>query len=148
MRLFDKRGMEREQLYLLGEAIFATIILLSLLVYTRDVANGSLFEQNFMARDLALLIDTAYAAPGDVSLTYTTKLDQKKVFILENIPNQTFSIQFEQSRVNVYPNESIFENPRTYYFGRDSNVFFNKADKISGVFVLKKEGNQFIVQQP
>lgn len=48
----------------------AVFIIVVLIQYWRDIKNNTFLEKNYMARDVALLITTAYASPGDLVYCY------------------------------------------------------------------------------
>jgi hypothetical protein len=55
MRL-GKRGAEKITLLLLGELVFVAAVGFALLYYVGNLASDSLFEQNYMARDVASIL--------------------------------------------------------------------------------------------
>ncbi|MBI5390644.1 hypothetical protein HZB02_04090 [Candidatus Woesearchaeota archaeon] len=72
-----KRGdVTAEQLFLMFEVLLAIIIFLSLMNFVVSLKDNTLFEKNYLARDLALLTDTVYAAPEQLSYTYTENVDR------------------------------------------------------------------------
>ena len=52
------------------DLILLFLIAVGFLAFVAQVASSTLFEKNYLARDLALLVDTAYAAPGSVNYLY------------------------------------------------------------------------------
>ncbi len=65
-----KRGeIEVSLVLLLGLIIFA-VVALFFFGYAKQVAEKTLFEKRFLARDLALVLNTVQSVPGDVTLYY------------------------------------------------------------------------------
>lgn len=118
------------------EFFLAILVGLALLIYVKNVASGTLFEQNFLARDTGLLIDTIYASPGEVHVVYdsfvesgaTAKLISKVTF--SKPPSQVFSFSFGDSKSNVFSTAETLEQPASYLFGQDSSIKLNSPSKV------------------
>ena len=52
------------------DLILLFLIAVGFLAFVAQVSSSTLFEKNYLARDLALIVDTAYAAPGSVNYLY------------------------------------------------------------------------------
>lgn len=78
--------------------------------------NNKLFERIFVSKDLALTIDSLYAAPGEVIINY----DQ---------PIQGLSFNFSPNTATVYYEFSgLLQSPSSsYYFIEDNTTKFNYA---------------------
>ena len=74
----NKKGMET-QYFRMFEIIMAAIVVLGILLFAKGVTEGTDLEKEYLSRDIALLLDTIYASPGDVSYTYY--LDKNKLDI-------------------------------------------------------------------
>ena len=96
----SKKGMTHELFFNVFELVLASIVLLAILYFIHDIANQTIFEKNYLARDLSVLLNTIYAAPGDVAYDYN-----------ENIAGLTFD--FIGNKVQVHSKE-----------GDSSNVFY------------------------
>ncbi len=123
----EKRGAFDIQYTVIAEIILATIIFIALLSYVQGVASDSLFEQNFLARDVGLLIDSVYAAPGDLSKTYDVSIAENKLLFLPAItPETKLRFAFDNSRVFVFRGSSgdIYQKPASYYFGENQKLNF------------------------
>ncbi len=48
----------------------AAFVIVMLVNYWRDVKDDTFLEKNYLARDVALLITTAYASPGELTYCY------------------------------------------------------------------------------
>ena len=67
----EKRGAAAQEVFyrFLG-LLLAAIVLGMLLAAVNDTAENTLFEKNYIARDLSLLITTIYASPGELIYIY------------------------------------------------------------------------------
>ncbi|HME87408.1 MAG TPA: hypothetical protein VKE88_03280 [Candidatus Nanoarchaeia archaeon] len=112
------------------ELITAAIVVVVLFNYLGTVGTDSVFEQNFMARDLGLLIDTAYAAPGTVAIKYDTTFGDNFVPDILNFKlssKKNISFAFDQSRVYTFRGDVIGTVRPIHY------VFAHNSDFILGV---------------
>lgn len=75
--------------FTLIQIILAAMVIGALLLYVISAVNNSLYEQIYVSKDNALLINALYAAPGDVSDIYTE--DKLKDFIID-YKGQTVSV--------------------------------------------------------
>ncbi|MEK6886665.1 MAG: hypothetical protein AABW88_02425 [Nanoarchaeota archaeon] len=143
-----KKGFaEQLQAETIMELVLAGIITVALFVYVSNVASNSLFEQNFMARDVGLLTDTILSAPGNVNYVYDTSIAEKKIPGQEYTPlkffhETKFSFLFRDSTVSVFSTDSSLETPVEYYFGTDSNIKFDSTDKLKYNLVFNKVSNE------
>lgn len=62
--------MDERLLFWTFYLVLAVMIFLTLYSYLQDVSQNRIYNENFLARDIALFIDTIYVAPGDVSAQY------------------------------------------------------------------------------
>ncbi len=147
VRLGKRGAAEEFSILLIGELILAAFVFLALLVYVRDVAGNYRFEQNFLARDIALVVDSAYAAPGNLEVSYDTARKEHNTILFG--PQPLFRYAFDDSRVNVLSEQVLFNDlsKGTYYFGTDKNINLNKPEPFSGSVDLKKEGNDITIQE-
>jgi len=79
--MLNKRGSQISwnTIFPILQFILTLAVFLILLKFVIDLSSGRTFEKNFYARDLALLIDTAQAAPGDLVYIYPQKIDEYDV---------------------------------------------------------------------
>ena len=66
----NKRGMDERLFFWTFYLVIAFIIFLTLEAHLRDVSQNRVYNENFLARDVALFIDTIYDAPGNVYAQY------------------------------------------------------------------------------
>ena len=127
-----KRGVSKQQMFLAAESLFALVVFLALMNYVSSVASNSLFEQNFMARDVALLIDAAYAAPGEVSIAYEASIKENR-FAWQFSPNQRLRFAFGDSQVFVFPSSrtELVVKPASYPFAKDDTLQFTTEERVN-----------------
>ncbi len=66
----NKRGVVEWLFFWTFYLVLVILIFLTLYSYLQDVSQNRIYNENFLARDIALFIDTIYDAPGDVSASY------------------------------------------------------------------------------
>ena len=107
----DKKGIIHDLFFNVFELILAFIVVLALLNFVSDVAEQTIFKKNYLARDISLLVNTLYAAPGKVEYTYDEDLSE-------------LVFEFSESRISLYK-EGGEEGVKIFYlFGEDKNVPF------------------------
>lgn len=127
-----KRGeAETRPLMYVAEAVIALLVFLAMFNYIKGVASNSLFEQNFMARDTALLTDSIYAAPGKMHVTYDTTVYPTTVFGIQTSPQRQLQFSFEDSKVFVYGDILTTLYPVSYPFGKDTHLEFRALGKLA-----------------
>ncbi len=80
-----------EPMLLIFKFVFVAIVFLLMLKFVDDATNNTLLEKNYYARDFSLMLDTLYAAPGNVHYSYPADQFEQKHFLFE----------VNNSRVNV-----------------------------------------------
>ena len=114
-----KKGISDEVFFNIFELILAMIVIVSLLKFINDVSEQTIFEKNYLARDMALLINTLYTAPGDVSYIYN-----------EDTANFKFIYGFMPNKVEVYEKEEALQQNHPFYpFAENKKIKFG-YDKI------------------
>src|SRR3989338_6630309 len=94
----NKRGMEHEIFFNIFELALAAIVVISLFLFISDVVEQTIFEKNYIARDLSVLANTIYAAPGGVFYIYDEDVSK---FIVDFAPGKvTVLREADQSSVN------------------------------------------------
>jgi len=79
--MFKKRGKKAGILLTIFQLIIIAIISLFMLKSVLDLKNNRVLEKNFIARDLALITSSLYAAPGNVTYVYDQDLATDEYFI-------------------------------------------------------------------
>lgn len=163
-----KRGLTNIQFFTIAESVLAVIVFIALLSYIQGLATDSLFEQNFLARDAALVIDSAYAAPGELSIVYDVSVAENKILFIPKFSAETrFRFAFDNSRVFVFRNSygDLYQKPASYLFGEDQKIKLvlpeqadvkmlekggaagaYKAPDIKKNILLKKSGSEFSIE--
>ena len=73
-----EEGTNKQMLFFI-QIVIALFVLFSLVAYVYSLANNTIFEKVVLAKDTAFLIDTIWAAPGNVQYSYKTgNIDLKK----------------------------------------------------------------------
>lgn len=127
----QKRGQITTMvLWFMIDLVLAIVIFFILSSYVDRAAEYTTFEKNFLARDIALLIDTLYAAPGNVITNYS----QDTLW---------FTFKFDKNQVQIY---DITENPNPpmsdralYPFIEDRNLKFEYKIITPGVKAQKSK---------
>ena len=78
----DKMGVEERVILWTFYSVLSIILLLVFLNYINEAATGVNLQKEFLARDLALTLDSVYAAPNDIFIDY--ELDDKIIEIKVN----------------------------------------------------------------
>lgn len=122
----QKRGAAVLVMFQAAELVLLGIAILCLVLIMFKLSETS-YEKNFMARDLALLIDTIYASPGELEYTYDMK-------------GYKFDLEIKDGHVNVY--DSGFKSPQSYRFAEKEDIeiegFRTPAGAPSAVKFVKK----------
>ena len=134
-------------LWFMIDLLLAIVIFLILASYVDRASEETTFEKNFLARDIALLIDALYASPGNVNLEY---------------PQDTFwfTFEFNKNQVQVYdvteiPTPTLIDRA-VYPYIEDSNLEFsykiitpeNKAKKSKSILVRYPPFSWFTSDRP
>ncbi len=137
--MFKKRGLNRKAEFELKIYFWILQLLLIFLVsmflmkFVSDVANNTMLEKNFLTRDIALLLDTIYAPPGDVTVDYENKVLAKSNFRLSFLDNYVWIYEEGQDReLDGY----------YYYYLSDPNIKFTPPDEIA-----LKEGERLVFKK-
>jgi hypothetical protein len=108
--MLKKRGdVTHESLWFMFDLVLTVIVFLSTTYMVDNAVESTKFEKNFLARDVSLLLETLYAAPGVVSINYA----QEKFW---------FSFNFDKNKVEVYDANELMPYKGTYTFMRDNNL--------------------------
>ncbi len=126
-----KKGISDEVFFNIFELILAGIVIFSLYNFINDVSEKTIFEKNYIARDMALLVNTLYAAPGDVSYIYNEDTDKFK-FVYGFMPNKVEVYEKEEALQQNHPFYPFAENKKmmfdygTIEYKEDSRIRFSK----------------------
>lgn len=94
-RGLNKRAEVETKIYFyIAEIVLVGFVLVFLYVYVSGIANSTLLEKNYFSRDIALLMNTIHAAPGNVDYLYEG-----------NLTGYNFIVNLEKNKVSVYEKE-------------------------------------------
>ncbi len=99
----NKKGISHDLFFNVFELILAAIVIIALFEFVNDVAEQTIFAKNYFARDMSLLVNALYAAPGDVSYIY-------------NEDTSKFIFDFNSNRAVVYEEGDSEDNRNILYF--------------------------------
>jgi len=129
--LTDKKGAESvvTQLYWLGQLLLIVIVIfLPLFLYVSSVGSETSFMKNYVARDVALIVDAAKSIDGNLTLEYKTPKETKVFELLEDgvkvgtekdsrpafyfvlhsvLPNEKLSAYIRPSKVELKPGQIL-----------------------------------------
>ena len=116
-RLFNnKNAISHDLFFNVFELIMATIVIIALFKFVNDVAEQTIFAKNYFARDMSLLVNALYAAPGKVT-TYTYDED-----------TSGFIFDFKDNRLTVYEDGDSVDNRNIFYlYAENKNFPFHDA---------------------
>lgn len=114
-RGFGKKAqIEHEMYYILAQLLLIVLVGFALFSFVDTVSQGNLYHKKYLARDIAFITNTIYAAPGDISYIYPGDVSE-------------FIINFRQdNQVEVYEELEIYEKMHpskiSYPFLVDQNI--------------------------
>src|SRR3989338_359714 len=116
-RIFNnKNAISHDLFFNVFELILATIVIIALFKFVNDVAEQTIFAKNYFARDMSLLVNALYAAPGKVT-TYTYDED-----------TSGFIFDFKDNRLTVYEDGDSVDNRNIFYlYAENKNFPFHDA---------------------
>ena len=137
----NKKAISNELFFNVFELVLAAIVILALYNFINSVVDSTIFEKNYLARDLAMLTNTVYSSPGDLSYTYS-ETSRKFMFIFDFKHN---SVQVtDKSRAGFFssiPADS--DLPVSYLFAENKNLAFGPVIVDEGLIkigFIKSEG--------
>ncbi len=113
---------------MLGLLVLTTIILFK---YVKSVEEDTELQKLFLSRDLALLMNTLYSAPGDVTYTYSfdkLNLDNFNFEFMELNPDKPIVRVEDNSIKKSYPYGTILESKQTYSIAGTNSIKFSKSN--------------------
>ncbi|NQV09291.1 N-acetylmuramoyl-L-alanine amidase [Candidatus Woesearchaeota archaeon] len=126
----SKKGEVNEELFFfIAELILTVMVFVILLAYVNSIRDNTLLEKNYLARDVALMVDSVYAAPGKINVGYS----------FGSIDLLDFSFGFNEQRAGVleengeqtikfpYADNKIFFSPLSIGFMRTGELIFIRS---------------------
>lgn len=112
MLLRNKKAMERESLWWFIDLFMLLMIIYLVFSHINRIGEQKTFQQRFLANDLALMVDTLYASPGNIYINY---------------PQNTlwFGISFTKNKVEIFENKKDPANLKeSANFIEDNHIVF------------------------
>jgi hypothetical protein len=126
-----KRGKKatifEKPIWFLIDLLIAVIVFLMLLSYVDQLGESLTFERDFLAKDIALLVDTLYASPGSLTLKYPQntfwfgyQLKDNEVQVIEKglISKKSYGQFTKDTKLDLQSKELFpekeFEDKRTF----------------------------------
>jgi len=106
--IFNRKGISHDLFFNVFELVLAFIVILALFQFITDVVEQTIFEKNFLARDLSVLVNTLYAAPGNVVYNYDEDMDN-------------FILNFEKNKISVFEKGENEDDVTTFYLFAENN---------------------------
>ena len=129
-----KADVTHELYFVTAQVSIAMFILWVLLSYVDSIKEDTLFEKIYLSKDIALIADMIYAAPGSVLYEYSNeKADLSK-----------YSFNFESQKLSVQEIKEGEELSIEHPYAQDLN-YNTKNLKLSGEpkFVIFKSDKEF-----
>ncbi|MBI2657815.1 hypothetical protein HYX08_03935 [Candidatus Woesearchaeota archaeon] len=101
----------RQMLIHIAMAALLLFVVVLMVIYVKSIENDTGFQNIFLSRDIALLMNTLYSAPGNVDYEYSfNKLDLSK-----------FNLQITEYEDDKTPTIRIGAEgmPKNYHYGRN-----------------------------
>ncbi len=127
----NKRGVS--PVYWILETVFAIAVLVIAINMAYSAATGEQVRRIVLAKDLALTIDTLYAAPGDITINYATD-------------------KFYEEQMIIITNNSVSVPPETYSFTPDlqiklSDTSFKLDKEVANNIIITKKGDEIEISK-
>jgi len=107
-----KRGVATILWYII-EAILITLAIVIFFQYIDSVKNNTLFEQQFLARDIALMTNTISSIPGEVQYTYASESNLSR-----------FNYVFADDKIKISAKDSQSFASYPYYYDSGMSIDF------------------------
>ncbi|MBN2421880.1 hypothetical protein JXB41_01520 [Candidatus Woesearchaeota archaeon] len=131
MNLFKNKKAEgtRLSLWTLIDLFVLLVIVIAFFFEIYTISKNTWFEKRFLAKDIAMMVDTVYASPADVVVVY---------------PQNTlwFSFKFEKNKITVFDRlqeKKVSFSGITQYFTEDNKLEFVYKD-LNPIVELNKNG--------
>ena len=107
----NKRGSEVLPMSTLIEFILLAIVVSLMILVIAKQSSSTRFEKTFLAKDIAMFVDSIYASPNNLVVKYPQK-------------THDFSFRFEKSKVIVFNKEESFTLEESFPFTEDTKIEF------------------------
>lgn len=159
----DRRGAIKLSLEFIIELFIIAVIAIAFFVKISDIASSDVFEKQYLSRDLGLLIDSVYAAPGSLVYSYSSFDNNFSASIKDNVisvstHNKTGSaVRFpyvDDSKVATSFERDSFDNVSISFFKSKTSLHLSSKQydsfdlKCSDAFSFKPSPINSILVDP
>jgi len=134
-----KKGALQLSLEVLVQVILLSMVAFAFTAFYWDVKTNDLFEKSYAARDIALLLETAQAVPGDIEVSYTQPYFDVSLY----------DYAFNNNLVQIY--QQTMRGYSLYYpFFLDKNLYqtFDAYNfEQPSAFIMSKVNDQLTVKE-
>ena len=106
----SKKGISNDLFFNVFEYMLAFVVLVALFQFVNEIIEQTIFEKNYLARDIALLVNTLSAAPGEITYTY-------------NEDTSKFLVEFNENVIIVYEADKDPDLRNTFYIYGEHETF-------------------------
>lgn len=126
-----KKSQTREIYHILIQVSIAIAIFWILQSYINSVEEDTMFEKSYLSKDLALLTEAIYSAPGNVEYNYSNdKADLSR-----------YSLNFGEQRITILETGEQKEIKSFFPYGEDQYLYL-EARNFYGVHEIHYSKNQ------
>lgn len=99
--------MKEHQILWIAYILFAAFILVLLITNIKDMYTGKKLTKEFLARDIGLIVESAYIGNGDLKVdynlgqTYSIKIENGVLLLRENVQSSYGSYLIAENRENL-----------------------------------------------
>ncbi len=123
----NKKGMTNETFMLILDVAVAFFFFMAIFGFVRSVKDNTIFEKNYLTRDISLMIETVIASPHLLNYEYP-----------ENITNFTIGISENTVRVWDLGEEATVPNRYWYAIEIDNDIEYGPENN-DQLFFAKEE---------
>jgi len=144
--IFSSRraSTEEQSVFFFGEIILIGIVFLILLSYVNSIRDDTLMEKNYLSRDLALIVDSIYSAPGNIEYSYSFKdvglekfvfgFRKQRAVVVEENSELEVKFPYAENLVSFKPLHITNINDKTLGFVKAGNNFnIQKTDNLNRI---------------
>ena len=136
----SKRGqiITRQMIIHIGMISLLVFVYFILKGYIDSIRNDAQFEMTFLARDLALLANTLYSAPGNVEYRYSIEAKYFDNFDFEfgelsNLDDKQIVKVSGYEHKKTYPYGKSSEDKEKYFVNNAQSIKFSKEENKLGI---------------
>ncbi len=127
-----KRGQKQLVMHTLTGLVVAAILVIHILLILKSVSSSNALEREYLAKDLALLLDTAYASPGEIEYIYA-------------LPG-TLDIRIKENKVTVIDREKGLEASYPFASNKEFTEQTFETDTRPRAIKISKSGGTVLAE--